>query len=286
MSGKATNQWPKGCRKIVERNLPRKCKVICCQADNPSVGIQKLMTSDMVISYSKLYEIFIIWNSHLHRYLHSTDQCTLNYGTGYPLPRILKSSQAITARYVSRNNTSKFGDNVQKTAYEKVVFVKREGLLEFCLHYEDYLYPDAEENGFHEPAILALPNEPIRFLTAKDNAGCQLAILREKDTIARIRRDPHFRDKILRKFGNTCLVCGTQETTILEAAHIISVSDGGSDDAENGLCLCRNHHRLFDAGLMDVCLESNSYTCRSEAEKEMAWYKEGERRGFTLFTNV
>lgn len=48
---------------------------------------------------------------------------------------------------------------------------------------------------------------------------------------------------------------------MLDAAHLKSKKHNGSDDARNGLILCVNHHRAFDAKLfaihpsdLDICL--------------------------------
>ena len=39
---------------------------------------------------------------------------------------------------------------------------------------------------------------------------------------------------------------------ILEAAHIVPVEDGGSDDPRNGILLSPNAHRAFDAGMWTI----------------------------------
>jgi putative restriction endonuclease len=41
-------------------------------------------------------------------------------------------------------------------------------------------------------------------------------------------------------------------TRILEAAHIVPVEDGGSDDPRNGILLSPNAHRAFDAGMWTI----------------------------------
>ncbi|MGJ9507539.1 HNH endonuclease [Actinotignum sp. GS-2025f] len=46
----------------------------------------------------------------------------------------------------------------------------------------------------------------------------------------------------------TCEVCGMSRPEILEAAHIIPKHLDSSDSSDNGLLLCRNHHRAFDIG--------------------------------------
>jgi putative restriction endonuclease len=67
------------------------------------------------------------------------------------------------------------------------------------------------------------------------------------------RRDPDFRNRVLRAYENRCAICGfdirMDHTPIcLEAAHIKWHTAGGPDDEKNGLALCTLHHKLFDRG--------------------------------------
>jgi HNH endonuclease len=75
-------------------------------------------------------------------------------------------------------------------------------------------------------------------------------IERQRNLVTVLRRSgqAQFRAKIIKAFNGSCLI--TQETIsdVLEAAHIIPVSDGGSDDDNNGFCLRVDIHRLFDSG--------------------------------------
>jgi len=71
--------------------------------------------------------------------------------------------------------------------------------------------------------------------------------------VSRRRRDPGFRDTILRIYEHRCAVCGydamLDSTDLgLEAAHIHWHSHGGPDTEDNGLALCANHHKAFDRG--------------------------------------
>ena len=47
-------------------------------------------------------------------------------------------------------------------------------------------------------------------------------------------------------------ICGIQETKILRAAHIVPVAEGGSDEVQNGICLCTNHEIAYDNGLLKI----------------------------------
>lgn len=73
----------------------------------------------------------------------------------------------------------------------------------------------------------------------------------------RKKRDPQFRDKILRAYGYSCAVCGFNvrlgHTLVgIEAAHIKWHQAGGPDIEENGIALCSLHHKLFDRGVFTL----------------------------------
>ncbi|MBT1681232.1 HNH endonuclease [Curtobacterium aurantiacum] len=53
---------------------------------------------------------------------------------------------------------------------------------------------------------------------------------------------------VLQRYGACCAVCDLDAEPVIEAAHIRAKALQGSDDARNGLPLCSNHHRMYDAG--------------------------------------
>lgn len=74
---------------------------------------------------------------------------------------------------------------------------------------------------------------------------------------ARRKRDPGFRDRVLRAYEYRCCVCGFDlrighTPAGLEAAHIQWHHVGGPDIEPNGLSLCALHHKLFDLGVFTV----------------------------------
>lgn len=73
----------------------------------------------------------------------------------------------------------------------------------------------------------------------------------------RKKRDPRFREKILRAYGYSCAICGfnvrlSYTLVGVEAAHIKWHQAGGPDIEENGLALCSMHHKLFDRGVFTI----------------------------------
>ena len=74
------------------------------------------------------------------------------------------------------------------------------------------------------------------------------------------KRDPLFRESILRAYEYQCAVCGfgvrlRHKILALEAAHIMWHQAGGPDVEVNGLALCATHHKLFDLGAFTINAE-------------------------------
>jgi hypothetical protein len=92
-----------------------------------------------------------------------------------------------------------------------------------------------------ESAVGALPN-------------IDLGAIREKK-IAEVTTRPNqakFRKLILQNHAHRCLLTGEVVKDVLDACHIIAVSDGGKDSVDNGLCLRKDIHTLFDRGKIRV----------------------------------
>ena len=76
-------------------------------------------------------------------------------------------------------------------------------------------------------------------------------------TTQRRKRDPGFRERVLRAYEYRCCICGFDlrighTPAGLEAAHIQWHHIGGPDIEPNGLSLCALHHKLFDLGVFTV----------------------------------
>lgn len=73
----------------------------------------------------------------------------------------------------------------------------------------------------------------------------------------RVSRSRAFQTRVVQLYGQECAICGSglchpSGKCELEAAHIVPRTLKGSDDARNGLLLCRSHHWAFDAGIVGV----------------------------------
>jgi putative restriction endonuclease len=77
-------------------------------------------------------------------------------------------------------------------------------------------------------------------------------------TTQRIIRDTALARQVKQSYDHTCQVCGLRITTAsgpyAEAAHIrpLGTPHNGPDKVENILCLCPNHHTMFDLGVFSI----------------------------------
>ena len=75
---------------------------------------------------------------------------------------------------------------------------------------------------------------------------------RTPDLVVRIERNPRFKFEVAKRFGGLCAVSDLAVPKMLEAAHVVPVSKGGSDDPRNGILLSASHHRAFDRQLWAI----------------------------------
>jgi hypothetical protein len=86
----------------------------------------------------------------------------------------------------------------------------------------------------------------LDFRAFADNLTTHLREVRARE------RQAQFRASVFARYSPRCVFCGYEIREALEAAHIVGKGEQGSDDARNGLPLCRNHHRLFDLNLLGI----------------------------------
>jgi len=90
-----------------------------------------------------------------------------------------------------------------------------------------------------------------------------------------------FRREVFALWGAHCLIKKCETLLALEATHIHRVSEGGNDQAWNGIPLRADVHRLFDAGL--ITLSSDNWTL-SVNDDEAAHY--GKFHGRSLAKGI
>ena len=89
-------------------------------------------------------------------------------------------------------------------------------------------------------------------------AGKNAVPVRVSSTVQRIVRDTALARYLKYFYRHKCQVCGTQLESAggpyIEAAHIRALGrpHDGPDDWENIICLCPNHHVMFDLGIFSI----------------------------------
>lgn len=61
-----------------------------------------------------------------------------------------------------------------------------------------------------------------------------------------------FREAVLDAYASRCSLCRLRHRVLLDAAHIVSYSDGGTHQVSNGLAFCKIHHAAYDANILGV----------------------------------
>ena len=61
-----------------------------------------------------------------------------------------------------------------------------------------------------------------------------------------------FRKLVFNRYGERCAFCRIHSPELLDAAHVIAWNEKGADVPENGLALCKLHHRAIDAGVIRI----------------------------------
>lgn len=186
----------------------------------------------------------------------------------------LTNTHAVKSREGSDHGLGWLYDNYPKPGGQK-----RKSITGFLM-YEGIAYP-VKPLGRFANALAGRPmnDNPItnvfrdwftklKFpLIDSPEAEAEQAVERQRK-LAEILARPQqakFRRDVFALWGARCLITGCETLTALEAAHIHGVSDGGSDEACNGIPLRADIHRLFDADLITVSSDGWAITV-SDAE--------------------
>lgn len=225
---------------------------VCCRIGN-SENIQYDIQNKF--DYAK-YAIYIhlrsntvcVWDVSRHRNLHGSKVMSLTdkWDTILPNKMLMKTV------YKKMRIDSGYQD-------ERVLIMSLDTLAEIYSDLDQYMYPDEGEDGCPEAFKKEL----------KENL-----VERRRESVTRWNRKACFRWSVLERYNYRCAVCRCDRKELLQAAHIKGVSDGGSDETTNGICLCANHHIMLDKELIQIDWDKNNLSFVDDSVKNMAWYKE------------
>lgn len=109
---------------------------------------------------------------------------------------------------------------------------------------------------------------------------------RKKYSVSQRERDARFHLAVLDAYDYRCAVCGINIVQVLQAAHLrnheVAQTKISADIPENGVCLCANHHLMYDRNLIDIDVKNNTLHILDERLKQIPWYRELEANGSKL----
>lgn len=128
------------------------------------------------------------------------------------------------------------------------------------------------------------PTYPKSIGTEKDSWPSERE--RKKYSVAHKERDARFHEAVLTAYGYRCAVCRTEIREILQAAHLhgyeVADTDLSADTVEHGICLCANHHLMYDRKIIDFDMRKNAVKVLNKKVINTDAYKEIEKYNFTL----
>lgn len=197
---------------------------------------------DIILGYSKRYNMYAVWNAFLHRGRKSVSTCM----------KTIKIQDEYTYR------TAMLQDG--NSGYEKQLIISPMFLKAFCNNWLYYLMPTEEDkNGFDIQFMWADRNNPTPIQISKWENDILQSKPRNSYVHTLYERDTRFREMVINNYDNRCAICHCTIKPVLEAHHIVYVSEQGNDNLCNGICLCRNHHKMVHSKLIKLNLKENTY---------------------------
>lgn len=215
----------------------------CCTAFFVGVGNGGTTTAsfdcpeqpDIIIGFNSTKKWYYVWNAYLHE---------------------KRCSATITGRVSADKPIEPFYSPLQNgnADYEKKLIIHESKIEYFCNHWLEILSPNSEDHFFDFNCVLWADRDNPNPKPWSEYVGQieEEELFRDKIIAERYARDSHFSERIKNNYGYQCAVCRCTIVEILEAAHIRAVKDFGNDSLSNGICLCRNHHKLYDSHLLEL----------------------------------
>lgn len=215
--------------------------------EKPGHNLGLKITEKYVVCLFPYKKVFLVWDYEMHRKY-------AKYGAGQSAVNLNKSWEELLSR--KNSPTFPYYKKMGTTAnapYEKVFVVHVNDWrwffqsIDAYMSFNDY---DILEDGRNVPADIAKQED----LSILDEC------IRKQYSSKKLQRKAEFREQVLGAYGYQCAICRCNIVEILQAAHRhgfeVAATDLNADKAENGICLCANHHLLYDHKLIDIDAQS------------------------------
>jgi hypothetical protein len=171
--------------------------------------------------------------------------------------------------------------NDKRLAREFLLFLSNYGICRFVSekteydsrYYLDELFDVDAVSSLTKASIFESDSQANDVIEAVRSSPLPSIIERQKTLTTVLSRpgQPKFRKEVLKLSEGRCLLTGERISEVLEAAHIIPVTIGGTDQQDNGICLRVDIHRLFDSG--NIRIQPTGDIKFSDAVRESGNYK-------------
>lgn len=172
-----TSDWSSAAIQTVDMYFGDDCRI--SQSSNCSHSIKKSDISgiSVIIVFDTIYKCFVAFNGKIQSTLHQSKSNSIKTSlkNTYIYTNVSKIiCDEIIPLYVKRNANSKLPDG----CYEKIVLFKEAALAEFCDNYEDYLFPNKNDEDYHSPVVF-YGNSSIEYYNETASAKIHRSILSE-----------------------------------------------------------------------------------------------------------
>ena len=137
----------------------------------------------------------------------------------------------------------------RKTKPPEIVVAVAPQFLLWYVEQGNQLHRIEDDYGQVTALVNPTPEDEREFVDSSDGESQAVRRYRLVEAM-RAYREARFRPAVLQAYSHQCAAC-TISLNLVDAAHLIPVrQDGSSDEATNGIALCRLHHAAFDNGLI------------------------------------
>ena len=231
-------------------------------SSEPTFNIGERKGRDTALFAIKLFQdkdIFIVWDLRRHREFNGARSSLTVAGKSWD--KIPTGKDVFEPRY------KEIGKNYSGI-WEKVYIVGLSHFDKFFSNYGSYMQFNMSDETFpcYSPQARQCANTVQWF--SEDE--------RVKYSSSQYHRKKQFRDMVLAAYGHQCAICRCGVDKILQAAHErgYEVAYTKYDNPKHGICLCANHHLMYDQHLIDINLKALEITINEEKIREMPWYQE------------
>ena len=204
-------------------------------------------------------KLFIVWDYNRHK---AEGKLTSTFSVSKKWEDLINEKHPITFPYYKRMG------NKKDSPCEKVYVVDFRDYKDFFLNIDQYMEfneYDIDENG--KPIAKTIDREPKSPLKSNE---------RKRYSSSRLQRDYNFRTAVLKAYNNQCAICRTKNEAVLQAAHLhgfeVAKTDLNADNPKNGICLCANHHLMYDDYYFEVDVSNLQIVVKKFSIENESWY--------------